>query len=511
MASGAALATGSILVSAGATQETEEPERSFEAQRGWSSHHGGIKNSSAIPLDGWLPAPTSVAWEYDYTGDVAVVDGAVYLRTDGEVHSLEAEDGTVRWESDDVGAAGTPAVVDDAVYVGGDTVTALEASTGEVRWRAGFESDSEVSVPDPVVAYETVYVVVDETLYALDRADGSIRWERESVTLETRDGEKTARFASTPIAADEESIYAGVGEAGFVAFDPVTGDEQWTYRERYPNSTGGYHDDLTVGAGRLFTGRISDGEEFPVLDVQTGERVGEVSYRFPLAVTDSARVRAGRHGFGAYHYDTDYRWSIGGSTDAWGRPIVIDRTVIIAYHPYSSEQPELYGFDIENGDELWSFSLAKLGVEDYKGAMWPDMTYVSDGDALYVSMRDRIAALRPSEDGDEDQNNNPPHLLVQAPESIEYREDADPDPDEDGTDFDVTVTNRRNETTTIEVRLEIGPYDESVSLELDGGETDAVHFIVTSRDLGAGEHDWIASANDVTETGTLIVTDPEEC
>ncbi|USZ72163.1 PQQ-binding-like beta-propeller repeat protein [Natronosalvus halobius] len=509
MASGAALATGSILVSAGATQETEDAERSFEEQSGWSSHHGGVKNSAAISLDGWLPVPTSVAWEYDHKGDLAVVDQVAYLRTDGKVHSLEAENGTVRWESDDVGAAGTPAVADDAVYVGGDAVTALEASTGEVRWRVGFESDSEAPVPDPTVAYETVFVVVNGTLYALDRVDGSIRWERESVTLETRDGEKSARFVSMPLAADEESIYAGVGEAGFVALNPVTGDDQWTYRERYPNSIGGYHDDLTIGAGRLFTGRISDGEEFPVLDVRTGERVGEASYRFPLAVTDSTRVGAGRHGFGAYHYDTDSQWSIGGSTDAWGRPIVAGKIIVIPHHSYSREQPELYGFDLENGDELWSFSLAKLGVEDYRDAMWPAMSYAADGDTLYVSTPDRIAALRSSEDGGEDPNGNPPRLSVQAPESIEYREDADPD--EDGADFDVTVTNRRDETAAIEVRLEVGPYDESVSLELASGETDAVHYTVTSRDLGVGEHDWTVSANDVTETGTFVVTDPEEC
>ncbi|MFC7230992.1 PQQ-binding-like beta-propeller repeat protein [Saliphagus sp. GCM10025308] len=286
MATGAALATGSVLVSAGATQEVEDSQQSFEEQSGWSSHHGGVKNSSAIPLDGWLPAPTSVAWEYDYTGDVAVVDGVVYLRTDGEVHSLEAEDGTVRWESDDVGAAGTPAVVDDAVYVGGDAVTALEARTGEIRWRAEFESDSEVSVPEPVVAYETVYVVVDGTLYALDRTDGSVRWKRESVKLETRHWEEkeeeAVRFTSTPVAADDKSIYAGVGDAGFVALDPVTGDEQWSYRKLYHATHVDYHDHLTVGAGLLFTGQISDGEEFPVLDVTTGDQVGYTTYRFPL-------------------------------------------------------------------------------------------------------------------------------------------------------------------------------------------------------------------------------------
>ncbi|UTF52151.1 PQQ-binding-like beta-propeller repeat protein [Natronosalvus rutilus] len=508
MATGAALATGSVLVSAGASQEVEDLQRSFEEPRGWSSHHGNTGNSATVPLDGWLPAPTSVAWEYDHTGDVAVVDQVVYLRTDGEVHSLEAEDGTVRWESDDIGAAGTPAVVDDAVYVGGDAVTALEAPTGEVRWRTGFESESQV--PDPTVAFETVYVVVDGTLYALDRSDGSIRWERESVTLENRDGEKEeVRFASTPVAGDEESIYAGVGDAGFVALDPVTGDEQWSHQKLYHATHVNYHDYLVVGAGRLFTGQISEAERFPVLDAMTGERLESTTYRFPLAVTETANVTAGRNGFRAYHYDTEYSWSVGGSLDAWGRPIVVGRTVVVAHHPYTDEMPELYGFDLENGDELWSFSLGKLGIAEDNTPMWPHISYVSDGDTLYVSTRDRIAALRSSEDGGEDSNGNPPRLSVQAPESIEYREEADPA--EDGADFDVTVTNRRNETTAIEVRLEVDSIDEPVFLELGSGETDTAHYTVTSRDLGAGEHDWTVSANDETETGTLVVTEQKEC
>ncbi|MFC7212755.1 PQQ-binding-like beta-propeller repeat protein [Saliphagus sp. GCM10025334] len=402
MATGAALVTGSIFVSAGASQETEDQELPFEEPRSWSSHHGNAGNSAAVSIDGGFPAPTSVAWEYDYTGDIAVADQVVYLRTGEEVHSLEAENGTVRWESDDVGAAGTPAVVDDAVYVGGDAVTALEAPTGEVRWRVGFESDSQV--PDPTVAFETVYVVVDGTLYALDRDDGSIRWERESVTLETRDGEEeeeeTARFASKPVAADDKSIYAGVGDAGFVALDPVTGVERWTYRESYSSTWWDYHEYLTVGAGLLFTGQMSDGGEFPVLDVTTGERVEHTSYYFPMAVTESAKVETGRHGFRVYHYDTEYSWSVGGATDAWGRPIVVGRTVVLAHHSYAKDEPKLYGFDLEDGAELWSFSLAKLGVEDSDESRWPTTSYAADGDALYVSTPNGIAAVRSSDNGD---------------------------------------------------------------------------------------------------------------
>ncbi|MFC7212754.1 hypothetical protein ACFQO4_01500 [Saliphagus sp. GCM10025334] len=73
------------------------------------------------------------------------------------------------------------------------------------------------------------------------------------------------------------------------------------------------------------------------------------------------------------------------------------------------------------------------------------------------------------------------------------------------------MTNRDDETTSIEVRLEVGPIDEPVFLELDGRETDTAHYTVMSRDIGVGEHDWTVTANDETETGTLVVTEAEEC
>ncbi len=104
-------------------------------------------------------------------------------------------------------------------------------------------------------------------------------------------------------------------------------------------------------------------------------------------------------------------------------------------------------------------------------------------------------------------------LSVSAPESVPYKEVADPS--EDAADFDIEVTNSGDESVTVEGRFKIGQFNEPLlsasPIELEPGETDTAHFGVMSRDLGPGGHEWTITANDETETGTLTVTDDEEC
>ncbi|AHG01004.1 hypothetical protein HALLA_12830 [Halostagnicola larsenii XH-48] len=153
LATCAALSSAGVLASIGSpaakgsTGSTNVTSRSdvIGDSEGWSSARGNAANSRYLPFEGEFPKPDTEAWQYELpdsedveaavkAGWVAVVDGAVYIRTDGEIHALDAVDGELEWKTD-VGATGTPAVFDGTVYVTGDRhLAALDATDGSLRW-----------------------------------------------------------------------------------------------------------------------------------------------------------------------------------------------------------------------------------------------------------------------------------------------------------------------------------------------------------------------------------------
>ncbi|WP_245242816.1 PQQ-binding-like beta-propeller repeat protein [Natronococcus sp. JC468] len=290
LSTGVALATGATLASvgtAGADATTANVEAATAGEeRGWSSARGNAGNTAFVPAEGPFPEPEGIAWTYDRTGDLAVVDGAVYLRTGNEVHAVDAADGSVRWTVDGIDAAGTPAVAGDTVYVGGGQLTALEAASGDSRWTIPLEGTATA----PTVVDGVVYVVADGELLAVDAADGSTAWRRERVALERSAAnvdvdDADVGFASLPVAVANGAVYAAVGEgtgydgtAGFAALEATTGETRWTYWEPWRWAPHGYV--MAVG-DRVYTGSIGDGETHPVLDAETGAELERLTVRFP--------------------------------------------------------------------------------------------------------------------------------------------------------------------------------------------------------------------------------------
>jgi outer membrane protein assembly factor BamB len=113
------------------------------------------------------------------------------------------------------GFGGSPAVVDDLVIVANDNladsfVTALDASTGEPRWRKsrapGTESYATPAVwqaqsgPPQIIVHST-----EEGMAGLSPADGSVQWQLDSVF--------PVRCVSSPLVAGG-LIFGGSGEGG---------------------------------------------------------------------------------------------------------------------------------------------------------------------------------------------------------------------------------------------------------------------------------------------------------
>ncbi|WP_224333806.1 PQQ-binding-like beta-propeller repeat protein [Haloprofundus halobius] len=113
----------------------------------------------------------------------------------------------------------TPAVVDDIVLVtGGDRIVALDATTGERRWRfvVGHEYTGA-----PATDGKRVYVGA-KNLYALDITDGSEQWRIVNHGVRDAVGwEKSVPFMARPVVTDD-AVYLRAG-----AFDPTDGSRLW--------------------------------------------------------------------------------------------------------------------------------------------------------------------------------------------------------------------------------------------------------------------------------------------
>ena len=221
-------------------------------------------NSSPVVVDGTVYVPGSgdpgyvhavdaetgeSEWRFEPDGYAssapAVVDGTVYFGTWGrKFYALDAATGDPDWETT-VGhrfGSSSPVVSDGVVYVGtvgdgplvvsGDdeqfepcAVLALDADTGEERWRYDDFGERENVESSPALADGRVHVGSENGVYALDASTGEVAWERTDVQTHADVSPAVVDgvvYSGAPNAADDGP------PANLYAFDAATGDTRWT-------------------------------------------------------------------------------------------------------------------------------------------------------------------------------------------------------------------------------------------------------------------------------------------
>jgi len=352
-------------------------------QRGWAAGLAGLTNSGylagcaivispSVAVDtpepgelqgaGGLGPSARVLWVFHSAliwSSPAVVDGLVYFGSfDGYVHALDASTGEERWRFQTGGEVwSSPAVADGKVYIGsGDySLYALNAVTGEQLWR--FETGAQVN-SSPTVADGVVYVgSTDGCVYAVDAATGKVLWR-----FQTEDW-----VWSSP-AVIGGTVYIGSKDKYVYALDAATGELRWRFR------TGGLVASSPAVVDAVVYVGSGDNSVY-ALDAVTGQQI----WRFQTGgqVTSSPAVVAGvvyvgsedNHVYALHAATGDEAWRFGTGKVSWSSPTVADGVVYIG-----SEDNSLHALDAVTGRDIWHL---RTGAE-----MWSSPT-VADG-VVYV-------------------------------------------------------------------------------------------------------------------------------
>jgi len=171
-----------------------------------------------------LDAATGIEqWSFDRpaTSGIVVDGDTVYVvgRANGSsaLYALSVGDGSLEWSTPvDAGTDPvTPAVDGETVYTGGEALQAVDAATGETRWRA----DYDITAPATVTG-DRVVVGSGTAIRVFGRADGTELWHNDVETY----GNLESPAVTNPPAVTDDTIYA-VADRGLTALS-LTGSQQ---------------------------------------------------------------------------------------------------------------------------------------------------------------------------------------------------------------------------------------------------------------------------------------------
>ena len=159
----------------------------------------------------------------DVISSPTVANGVVYVTGAENVHAFDAESGKPLWVSSPPGAGyPSPAVANGLVYVnvsnnspGAGRIAALDAATGQLRWRSDLISPGIDANGSPVVANGLIYIGADGGMAAFDATTGHVRW----VSTPTKG------TTGSSVAAANGLVYIAIDRV--YAFDAMSGKLRW--------------------------------------------------------------------------------------------------------------------------------------------------------------------------------------------------------------------------------------------------------------------------------------------
>lgn len=343
----------------------DDPWGAFQSDAAHTGHASDLAGPGRHP---------DVNWRTDTWGlrtSPVVADGAVFFATGirhKHVHALDAETGEERWRTPVDGREEHVLVAaDGTVYAGLDRLYALDAETGEARW------DDPRTVREGIAVAEGRVVAPSEAterIRAFDAASGDELWGHRVP------GHATS--ASAVPAVHDGAVYVGVHEEVF-ALDLETGERDW---QRNVGDRAGAAP--TATDDRLY---VPTESRLRALDPSTGDEVWQLEGRFrgsSPAVDGETIYVAGRVPQDGEHVPKvvaldaatgEERWRVEPPGLAPGSPVVTDDLVYV-----TADGTRLYALDAGSGEVRWSL---EFGWDLGTPALTPDGLLVSAGGRLY--------------------------------------------------------------------------------------------------------------------------------
>lgn len=330
------------------SETTESNESTTALEGSWEQFRGDVANTGVSTTATGPDSSVETSWRVEtpegigvYSSPVVADGVAVVLADEGLLLAVETAAGDVVWRQQfpaDSDSIGSPAVVDGSVFAGpldGPSFYALNATSGAYRWETTLDAGTFAS---PTVADGVVYVpTTTGTVYALDAADGSVRWKYET-------GGRTV--LGSPAFHDDElyvvsttpnELPSGVDDL----FDLLYYDRfyRWGRIDEDPHAT---------------VASLDANATLHVLDAATGERVGGRQFpdfvvSTPTVADDAVFVPCWDGNVYALEVGSgDERWV--GETDApiSGSPAVADGVLYCG-----NWRGTLHAFDTTGGGSQW--------------------------------------------------------------------------------------------------------------------------------------------------------------
>jgi outer membrane protein assembly factor BamB len=343
-----------------------------------------------LPLDRPLRPPFTVRWKV--TGSIllefppVLCGKSLYLlKNNGALYAISRRTGKVRWRSK-LGylAASSPACHDGTVYsvllargkgIGAGRVVAVAGYTGRTRWSRKLPSRAESS---PLVDHGRLYFgSEDGTVYALDTADGAVKWTY-----------KAGGAVKGAIALDGEGrLFFGDYNGQVTALRRADGKQLWktgTSGGAFGLKSGNFYATPAVAFGRVYLGN-TDGfvYSFGASDGKLAWRhkTGGYVYSSPaISPVRGGTVYAGSYDGKLYAFDArsgNVKWTRQSGGKISGGPVVIGDLVF--YSNLSRHSTAAVG--AATGAPVWSIG---------RGAFNP---VISDGRRIYLVGYTNLYAL----------------------------------------------------------------------------------------------------------------------
>ncbi len=279
--------------------------------------------------------------------DAAEYDDTVFFNSAGTLYAVNA-DGDLVWKKSLADpSSGTPAIVNDTLYIGENIqdvnagyLVALDTATGERRWRTKIPYYVPRYSVAPTVADGTVYIGSNK-LVAIDTNSGSVTWEQTDVS--PVGGYPPAVANGLVYLLDTPARNPDRVSALSVSDGSKTWDFTYNPGRAAPVVANGYV--YLGGVGELFARNASDGSSVWHTTLGSGSNA-----MGPMGVADGT-LYVGFDDLYAVNTATgEVQWSrnLAGSTAHGG--LVADGVV------YASSNGVYYAFDADSGTQLWSYN-----------------------------------------------------------------------------------------------------------------------------------------------------------